>query len=177
MPAHGRHACGLEARKAGADDEHGARLGRGGEVAEFRLVAHRGVLHAADRELAQAPRDAQVVADAGADAGGLAVARVTQHERVGEQRARHPDEVAGAVRERLLADLGPVDASFCEDRELGHGAFRARRERHAVARLELHRRHDQVRHLVVAVPDAGIVDVAARGQVRDGLLVARPSRP
>ena len=116
MAALGRNARGLEAGETRAHDQHVARLGRGGELAERRLVAHRRVLHAGDRELAVAAGDAEVVADAFADALGLAVARATRHERVDEQRARHPDEVAGAVRERLLTDLGPVDAPFGDDR-------------------------------------------------------------
>ena len=44
---------------------------------------------------------------------------------------------------------------------------------HAVAGREVHRRDDQVRRLVVAVADAGVVDVALAREVRDCLLVAR----
>ena len=119
MAALGRHARGLEAREARAHDEDVARLGRGRRGRRASLVPHRRVLHAGHRELAVAAGDAEVVADAFADPLGLAVTRATGHERVDEQRARHPDEVAGAVGERLLADLGTVDAPLGEDRESG----------------------------------------------------------
>ena len=51
--------------------------------------------------------------------GSVSPSRATRHERVDEQRARHPDEVAGAVGERALADLGTVDAPLGEHRESG----------------------------------------------------------
>ena len=44
-------------------------------------------------------------------------------------------------------------------------------ERHAVSGLELHRRHDQERRLVVAVTDTDVVDLAVLREVRDSLLV------
>ena len=172
MAALSSHPGSLEAGEPRPDDEHVARPRHDREIPERVLLTRSGILHARNRELAIAARDAEVVADAHADPIALPVARPGRDERVGDQRARHPDQVAGALGERALADLGPVDPPFRDDSESGCGALRAGREGHAVSGLELHGWDDQEGFLVVAMTDADVVDLAVVREVRDRLLVA-----
>ena len=171
MAALRRDASGFEAGEARPDHEHAPRLARNLQIAECMFVARGGVLDARDGKLAEATRDAQVVSDARSDALCLAAPRAGRHERVGDQGARHPDQVAGAFGERCLGDLGHVDPPFGDDGQPGRRALGTSRERHPVAGLELHRRHDQEGLLVVAVPDADVVDLTARREVGDRFLV------
>ena len=71
---------------------------------------------------------------------------------------------------------GQVDPPFGDDGQPGRRALGTSRERHPVAGLELHRRHDQEGLLVVAVSDADVVDLTARREVGDRFLVSLHGR-
>ena len=65
---------------------------------------------------------------------------------------------AAAIKEAAAINAEMISTLLVIYR-IARRALRARGERHAVAGLELHWRHDQERRLVVAVPDADIVDL------------------
>ena len=66
-----------------------------------------------------------VTANAGVDFVGAAFARFDHELRIGEERTRHRDHVAGAVGEQLLGQFGRIDAVGRDQRNvyLTHQAF------------------------------------------------------
>ena len=58
-----------------------------------------------------------VTANAGVDFVGAAFARFDHELRIGEERTRHRDHVAGAVGEQLLGQLGRIDAIGRDQRD------------------------------------------------------------
>ncbi len=174
MPGLGGYACRLEPRDAAADDDHVPRVRRvrGWSQLESRL----GILDACDRELREPPRDADVQADALADLVVLSCSRFPDELGIRDLRSCHPDQVAASVCERSLAHFGSRDASLGDDDGVGYGLLDGPCERNSEPGLVVERRHQEVEAVVVAVPDAEVVDIAALGQVRDRLDVARHRR-
>ena len=84
---------------------------------------------------------------------------------IGDLRTGHPDQVAAAVLQRSLAQLGSRDPSLRDDDGLGNRSLDLLGERNAEPGLEVERRHQELEVVVVAVPDPEVVDVAALLQV------------
>ena len=171
VPGERRSACGLETGDAAADHHHAARLRRARQ--RLRLEARLRVLDAGDRELPEPPRDADVERDALADLGVAAELGLAHQIGIGDLRTGHPDQVAAAILQRSLAELGSRDPSLGDHDGLGNRPLDLLGEPDAESGLEVERRHQELEVVVVAVPDPEVVDVAAFLQVGSGLDVAR----
>ena len=105
VPALGRDARRLHPRRTAADDHHLPAFRGRRQHRPFAFAAGHRVVDAphphADVDV---PDTALGACDAGADVAGATLAGLVRQVRIGNERARHPDEVRGAFRDEPLRD-------------------------------------------------------------------------
>ena len=159
VAALGQGDRGGEASRPGADD--GDVLGATGRREHERRLADGARVHEARRRLlGEGVVEAGLVAgDAGVDLVGAVGRGLGDPVGVGEEGARHRDEVGAAVGDDLLGEVGHRDAVGRDDRDAHLGAQLRGDARERAAR---HRRDDR-RDARLVPADAGVDDRRAGG--------------
>ena len=154
MAALGGDRCAGQPRGAGAHYRHPLRRG-GLCIVQFGLGAGARVDQATGGFLLEHVVQAGLIAgDTRIDAIGAAGAGLVRPVRVGQQRARHRDQVGAAAGEDAFGHVGHVDAVGRDQRQLH---FRTQLGGHARERRARHRGGDG-RHPRLVPADAGVED-------------------
>ena len=129
------------------------------------LLPHRRVLGAADRRHRPVAGDADVAADALADVLQAALFDLLRQERVGDRRARGPDQV-----EHLLADQAHHRVGRGEAADADHGLRRQLLQAAEVALLPRLAAEARGERVVLPDPDHDVPDVRQLADEREELL-------
>ena len=162
------HASRFQPRHAAPDDHDLPRRRRRADLTQLGLTTRCRVLDAGDRLALIDPVDAAFVrSHAGPDVVEPTFASLARQVGVGDQRARHPDDVHLAIGDDLLGVPRIDDARRVEDRHPGDRLLDEPGQRHEEAGVKAHVRHhgglERVR-VSAAADDREEVDQAGGGE-------------